>query len=826
MVAALGCAKWTRAQEASQDVDLRPATRILSDPPSAAKAQPFANSAESRREDSFEKHENIFQLETRFAKDQKDIWTSPARLRFSDAEWLAPLGGFGAGLFVTDRDSSLHLSHDPGRFHRYNTISNAGVMALAGAGGGLWFASHVTHNNHWRESGFLAGEAALNSLAVVEGLKYSVRRERPFQGDGSGAFFQNHGTSFPSEHAAAAWSIAGVLAHEYPGPLTKMLVYGLAAAVSYSRVRADKHFPSDVFFGAMIGDLISQRIYSDHHDPSLGGAVWESIREKFREHDESRSPANMGSPYVPLDSWIYPSLERLIALGYAHTAFVGIRPWTRLECARLVDEMAEQLEGSGGAPETENILQDLRTEFSPELTAPENHNVQARVESVYTRAEGISGVPLTDGYHFGQTLINDFGRPYAEGFNQISGFSAWGTAGPFVGYFRGEYQQAPALPSLPNLARQVIARVDDLPAPPALQRGSVQQFEMLDAYVAMNLNNWQLSFGRQSSWWGPASGGSMMFSDNVAPIDMFRIDRVSPFKLPSVLGWLGPTRVQFLLGQLSGHHFVFGEETGLLGRWNQFVSPQPFIEGGKISFKPTENLEFSVSLTTVLAGQGVPLTTHKFVQGLFSLATSNPGTSADPGDRRSGFDFTYRLPRLRKWLTFYADGYTDDEFNPIAYADRSAWTSGLYMPQIPGLRKMDFRVEGVYTDNPLGGNLGHGFYYFNDRYRNGYTNDGNLIGSWVGREGQGGQAWTNYWFGARNRVQLNGRHQKVSQEFIPGGGTLTDFGGRGDFWLGSSVSVSAVLQYEKWNFPVLDSQAQKNWTSSVTATFWPGGLRK
>src|SRR6516225_10480444 len=37
----------------------------------------------------------------RFVNDQKQIWTSPARLRFSDADWLAPLSGVTAGLFVT-----------------------------------------------------------------------------------------------------------------------------------------------------------------------------------------------------------------------------------------------------------------------------------------------------------------------------------------------------------------------------------------------------------------------------------------------------------------------------------------------------------------------------------------------------------------------------------------------------------------------------------------------------------------------------------------------------------------------------------------------------
>src|SRR6202022_406173 len=98
---------------------------------------------------------------------------------------------------------------------------------------GLWVLSYPSHNAHWRETGFLAGEAAVNSLVAVEAFKYSLRRERPFQGDGSGPFFHG-GTSFPSEHAAAAWSVASVIAHEYPGPLPKLFAYGLASAVSYS----------------------------------------------------------------------------------------------------------------------------------------------------------------------------------------------------------------------------------------------------------------------------------------------------------------------------------------------------------------------------------------------------------------------------------------------------------------------------------------------------------------------------------------------------------------------------------------------------------------
>jgi len=122
-------------------------------------------------------------------------------------------------------------------------------------------------------------------------------------------FFQSGGTSFPSEHAAAAWSVAGVIAHEYPGPFTKILAYGLASLVSVSRVKAHQHFPSDVVVGSVIGNLVAQDIYSRHHDIDLGGGEWRSVSAIARGF-ESSGPQNLGSPYVPLDSWIYPALDR------------------------------------------------------------------------------------------------------------------------------------------------------------------------------------------------------------------------------------------------------------------------------------------------------------------------------------------------------------------------------------------------------------------------------------------------------------------------------------------------------------------------------------
>jgi len=60
----------------------------------------------------------------------------------------------------------------------------------------------------------LPAKPRFTGLLMTEALKYSLRRERPYQGNGTGSFFQSGGTSFPSEHSAIAWSAAGVIAHE------------------------------------------------------------------------------------------------------------------------------------------------------------------------------------------------------------------------------------------------------------------------------------------------------------------------------------------------------------------------------------------------------------------------------------------------------------------------------------------------------------------------------------------------------------------------------------------------------------------------------------
>ena len=738
--------------------------------------------------------------------DQKALWTTPLQMRLKDARWLVPLGALTTGLIASDASIEKALPTSATSIKRSQDLSKYGMASMVGATGTFYLWGRVTHNDHARETGLLSGEALANVLIDTSLLKFATGRQRPLEGNGKGQFWQG-GRSFPSEHAAAAWSIASVVAHEYPGSLTKLLVYGTASAITASRIVGREHFTSDAVVGSALGWWIGRQVYRAHHNPELDGAEWGT----FVRSREATKPEDMGSPYVPLDSWSYRAFERLAALGYVQTGFAGMRPWTRMECARLVQEAAGLIEQEGLEDgKAVRLYRALAQEFSPEVSLWEGgRSLGAEVESIYTRFTGISGTPLTDGYHFGQTITNDYGRPYAKGLNTVTGISARAEAGPLAFYFRGEYQHAPASSPLPDNVRAAIAANDNIPLLPAVALADINRLRWLDSYVSFGFRGFQISAGKQSLWWGPGRGGPLLLSDNADPVEMVRISRTFPSKLPGIFSWLGPMRTEFFFGKLEGHQFP----------------RRPFIHGQKISFKPTPNLELGFSRTVIFAGLPQPLTWGTFFDSFFSTSSGSPDLRTKPGDRRGGFDFSYRIPGLRKWLILYNDSLVDDDPSPLAAPRRAAMNPGVYLPQIPRLPKLDLRVEAVYTDVPSGRSVNGQFIYWEFLYRDSHTNDGNLLGNSIGREGKGIQVWSTYWLSPKSTIQVAYRNAHVAKDFLEGG-TIEDYGGRADLLLRPDLSLTSSLQYERWIFPLLAAGRNTNLTASFQVTFSPAWRKR
>jgi len=514
-----------------------------------------------------------------------------------------------------------------------------------------------------------------------------------------------------------------------------------------------------------------------------------------------------GSVYVPLDSWVYVAFDRLAALGTINKQFVGLRPWTRIQCAQLVVEADETLQyAEARNMDASQLYSDLDQEFSPEISLINGNSMrQARMESTYTRVMGISGTPLRDGFHFGQTLANDFGRPFDTGFNNVTGFSAQASGGRFFAYVRGEYQHSPAYAGLTPAQQSYLEQLDGTPTAPYSQAtGPIDRFESLDTYAGMRLGNFDVTFGKQSLWWGPGIMGGMLISDNINPLLMLKVNQVEPIVLPGILERLGPVRVQAFLGRLANYH----------------DPPTPYIHGEKILLKPTPNLEMGFSRTTLAFGQGIPFTfgnlfaTYLSVSDICCIANSQDF----PGKRQGGLDFSYRLPHLHNWLTIYNESFTADDVSPVVNPGRAFHNPGIYLSHIPRLPKFDFRFELANTQ------WSRELPYVSFFYKDGYTSNGFLIGNTVGSRGNAIDTSTTYWLSSRKRVQVGWHEQRVSKELIPSGGAQNSLRVKADWFVQKQMELSFLAQHERWAFPFLATGKQANNIVSLQFTVYPEKL--
>jgi Capsule assembly protein Wzi len=540
----------------------------------------------------------------------------------------------------------------------------------------------------------------------------------------------------------------------------------------------------------------------------------------FQRYEPIKAIDAFSSPYIPLDSWIYPAMMRLYSLGYVDTEFLGLRPWTRLSVAHMLDESSDRINDSNN-DEAGSIFSALERELQPDLRIPLDRKFgRAGVDSVYTRVMGIAGLPLRDSFHLGQTDINDFGRPYAGGFNIYTGGSAFAQYGRFSLYLRGAYQHAPSWAGYSSSLATILADIDgfDTDAPVALAGNatiplgpisSINHLTVLEGYVSAHLAGHEFSLGKMDNWDGPGVGGGMAWSNNAENIYSFRINRVDPLYIPYVSRVAGLIRYDFFVGPLKGHN----------------VPVSPWVHAEKISFKTTPNFEFGFQRTVIWGGIGhEPVTLGTFWRSFYSISDTTgaeKNSAKDPGARFSSVDFSWRLPYLTHWLTFYSDSEVHDDVFPITAPRHAAFRGGLYLSHIPGAPKLDLRAEAVSTDPDTGLSHNGDDMYIEVIQRNGYTNNGLLMGDWIGREDKGGQAWLTYHLSPKEWIQISYRNAKAAKDFIPDGTTQNDFSFSAVKRLGPEVELNANVQYERWLIPVYQPAPRSNTSTTFQLTWYP-----
>ncbi|GAC1361815.1 MAG: hypothetical protein NVSMB3_10060 [Acidobacteriaceae bacterium] len=526
---------------------------------------------------------------------------------------------------------------------------------------------------------------------------------------------------------------------------------------------------------------------------------------------------HLGSTYIPVDSWVYPAMTRLYSLGYVDTMFLGMRPWTRRSVLHMLQGSENDIQQDGNR-EAEGILNDVLEELRAE--APGGDGKRGAVfglYSGYTRLMGIGGPVLRDSFHLGQAIHNDYGRPYATGFNNITGFSSVNELGRFSLHVRGEYQHSPATTGYPVEVASNISAFDAIPYSgfnvpqdtiPEGKLAAQNPFRLVEATLSFHVLGHEISGGKSDAWLGPAQGGALAWSNNAENIYSFRINRVEPLKVPLVSRVLGPLRYDFFYGSLKGH-----------------TSPNhPYTHSEMFSFRPTDNFEFGFQRTIVFGGAGhEPVNLHTFLKGFFSVSDTTADVKVsreDPGARFSDFNFSYRLPFVRKYATFYTDSIVHDDVTPVSAPRRASFRTGLYLSQIPNVPKLDFRVEAIMMDPKTSRSVYGSFNYYEIIQKQGYTNKGYIMGDWAGREAKGGQAWLTYHLSGREWVQVEYLNKKNAKDFV-GGTTQNEFKVEVVKRLQPQLELDAWAQYERWKAPIYKAGAQSDTIVAGQLTWYP-----
>lgn len=175
--------------------------------------------------------------------------------RRNSVYWI--VGGGIAALAVHPIDDDLNrrlLGSDidnvfiPGKYLGATEVQVGAALAT-------YIVGRARHETRVQHIGMDLLEAQLLTEGIVELTKVAVRRDRPINADGS----HYPGYSFPSGHAAITFASATVL-QQHLGWRAAVPTYALATYVAASRLHDNRHFASDVVFGATVGIVVGRSV--------------------------------------------------------------------------------------------------------------------------------------------------------------------------------------------------------------------------------------------------------------------------------------------------------------------------------------------------------------------------------------------------------------------------------------------------------------------------------------------------------------------------------------------------------------------------------------
>jgi membrane-associated phospholipid phosphatase len=120
---------------------------------------------------------------------------------------------------------------------------------------GISLQGFFTKDKEMLWNGYKSAISLCAALAISTGLKYSVKRQRPYDRH-PGDIIKRDSTatfSFPSGHTTAAFATATAMSLTYKKWYVTVPAFIYAGFAAYSRMRLGMHYPTDVAGGIILG---------------------------------------------------------------------------------------------------------------------------------------------------------------------------------------------------------------------------------------------------------------------------------------------------------------------------------------------------------------------------------------------------------------------------------------------------------------------------------------------------------------------------------------------------------------------------------------------
>jgi membrane-associated phospholipid phosphatase len=178
--------------------------------------------------------------------------------RQNSVYWLAGGSALALAVHPADKKINRRLVGSQGWDHFFIPGKYIGSTEVQfGAGILTYTIGRARGADRARHLGMDLMEAQLLSDGIVEGLKVLARRPRPLNSDGTPNSAKTF--SFPSGHAAVTFASATVL-QQHLGWKAAVPTYLVASYVAISRLHDNRHYLSDVVFGAATGIIVGRSV--------------------------------------------------------------------------------------------------------------------------------------------------------------------------------------------------------------------------------------------------------------------------------------------------------------------------------------------------------------------------------------------------------------------------------------------------------------------------------------------------------------------------------------------------------------------------------------